>query len=144
MGKEIDFMKGEVDSMEGERRGQQNYTWVKSIWLNRFVVGSRSKEFAARRWKREVDLVSLISDVKRLGLKRKIKWGYFGHLEKCGGNGFQFHQMLEGMVKSLREGISKNEFHSIANQTRGRNLVNGIDHSNSVQFRRIPANQTAP
>ena len=48
------------------------------------------------------------------------------------------------MVNSVNEGIHGIEFHSIDNQTTQRNLVNGIDHSNSITFRRILANQMPP
>ena len=73
-----------------------------------------------------------------------VAGGHFCHLEKLGRNGIEFHQIWDGMMNSLNQGIHGIQFHSIGNQTTQWNSVNGIDHSNSIQFRRIPANQTAP
>ena len=73
-----------------------------------------------------------------------VAGGHFCHLEKLGGNEIEFRQICEGIMNSLNRGIHGIEFHSISNQTTQWNLVNGIDHSNSFTFRRIPANQTPP
>ena len=43
--------------------------------------------------------------------------GHFCHLEKLRGNGIEFHQIWEGMMNSLNQGIHGIEFHSIGNQT---------------------------
>ena len=70
--------------------------------------------------------------------------GHFCHLEGIHGRNGEIHHFWEGMVNSLNQKIHVFQFYSIGNQTTQWNSVNGIDHSNSVQFRWILPNQTPP